>query len=486
MSDILPQHTRAPWVFEKFYICRNTRSYYTNFSITANYNQHIDKNALSLSLRNLMLKNPVFLLNCFRQSGDFDDDEKLNGSNYIVRVINEIRFDDVVGYETIKLFDEVNLAKLDTMVFPMNNDSPLWKIMIQKCLADDKIYISFVCDHCFFDGNSGVQFHKDLVEELSQVDPDGAEFRDVLFNYEQDKSIVPEINPAPNDLVDIYDTKPWFTFTSILKILFLPKFVIKLVESYLTPNSPNLFKYPVFNPRIPMKNHPRTTYRLVNFTSSQTDQILKYCQSNGVSLTSYIISCGMASLQEKLLPKFDDKIDFSGSYSIPICGRKYYPELKDQLKYGVFVSALAGKVAPIKPSTRGNILTATQTLHHKLIKAVNDRTTFQLVGLLKYVNVWDFLKLKDDTADQCATLELSNLGFKNISLKNWKVTNLFFRGSIGIREHFMFGSVSTENGGANLCFSYRKEFDKVINDEDVDFFIEYFSKKVLEGPTSST
>lgn len=478
MSELLMRHTRRPWDFEKYYICRNTNDYYTNLSITAYYNHKFDRRLLSSALRNLILKNPTFTLNCFRQEGDPDDDEKENGDNYIIRPISQISFDDVVIYKPIKVFDNTNLSYLDSLVFPMVTEAPLWRIVLQDCSADEKTYVSFVCDHCFFDGAAAVQFHADLVEELCQVSSE-TKYNDTLFCYEQDKATLASILPSENEIVDVYDLTPWFTFKSLLKLILIPKIVLKLVNSYLNPNSPNLFKNPVFTSKIPFKPQPKSLHRVINFPSEQNNQIVKFCKLNGIGVTSYFSSCGLLSLQETLLPKFGNKTKFSMKYAIPFCARKYYPKIQDKLKYGVFVASLTGILPPIAPPTADTILACAQSLNKKIKQAVAERTIFKLVGLLKFVNIWQYLQISND--DEHTTMEISNLGLKNISVGDWKITDLIFRGCIGVTTDFEFNIVTTETGGANVCFTYRNEFSRDLTEGDVDQFVEYFSTKVLEG-----
>lgn len=474
-------HTRKLGFLEKYYVCRNVEEYKEDISVTGQYNHHIDEVLLSNALRSLILKNPVFALNIYRD-GDLQYDAKMNGDNFTVRPVERIAFSDVVTFKDIdEPFGALELNALSEQVSPVNDTRPLWRLKVYKSSSSKKQYVTFHCDHTFFDGLSAAQFHKDLIVKFGIYSGDAAlKFQETLFDYTADKSILPSILDSSDKIVDLYNPSILFSLLAIVQNMLLPKW---LSDGFWSLFSTNAEQKPLYT-HMPTQKGAKSNQRCVNIKPHDVKRLRAFCKSQGTTLTPYITAIAMYALQETVFP-FVSNSQCSFQVDIPINGRRYFPDKAKYTKYGLYAGPFSCKMGPVSKSTGSydDLKVPINTLTTQLSSSVADKSPFSYVGLLKYVNCWNFLASKIGKTDSRLTLEVSNLGFHLISHDNWSVENLWFNQTNGILNHFCLSLIATESNGLNLLASYLADLDMVqtsLRKLVIDEFMALFTTKLLE------
>ena len=466
-------HTRKLGFFEKYYVCRNVEEYSKNINITGHYNHHISKILLSNALRTLILKNPTFAVNIYRD-GDLQYDAKMNGDNFTVRPVEKITFNDVVTFGNIdESFGVLVLNTLKEEKCPVNDTRPLWRLNVNESSSDKKQYVTFHCDHTLFDGGSATQFHKDLIIELEHHSKDQAlKFQETLFDYKVDRHILPAIADSSDKIVDLYNPSIFFTALAIIQNMLLPKWLSNGFWSLFS----GVKQAPLYAHN-PTRKETKSNLRYINITPDNVKRLRAFCKSQNTTLTPYIAATAMYALQATVFPVVSDQ-QCSFEVSIPVDGRRYFPEKLNDTKYGLYVGLLTSKMGPYTDLTDSiNILTT------QLTASVANKSPFSFVGLLKYVNCWDFLRGKLGKTDSRLTLEVSNLGLHLISHDNWSIENLWFSQTNGILSHFSLSLIATELNGLNLLVSYLADLDMVQTSLQkllIDEFMALFTNKLLE------
>lgn len=467
-------HTRKLGFFEKYYVCRNVEEYSKNISLTGQYNHLINKVLLSNALRTLILKNPTFAMNVYRD-GDLQHDAKLNGDNFTLRPVKRIAFNDVVKFDNID--DSFGVLVLNTLTkekCPVNDTKPLWRLNVYESSSDKKQYVTFHCDHTLFDGSSTTQFHKDLIIELEHHSKDQAlKFQETLFNYEADRDILPAILNNSDKIVDLYNPSILFTVLAIVQNMLLPKW---LSNGFWSLFSGNVEEAPLYT-HTPTQKETKSNLRCVSITPNDVKRLRAFCKSQNTTLTPYIAVTAMYALQATAFPVVTGQ-QCSFEVSIPIDGRRYFPEKLNDTKYGLYVGLLTSRMGPYS-----DLKASINTLTTQLTTGVADRSPFSYVGLLKYVNCWDFLRSKLGKTGSRLTLEVSNLGLHLISYDDWSVENLWFSQTNGILSHFSLSLIATESNGLNLLVSYLEDLDMVqtsLRKLVIDEFMTLFTTKLLE------
>lgn len=480
---ILEKHKRRPGFFERNYIARNIEGIYTNFNITAQYDHRIDEALLSNALRAIILKNPSFAVNFYRD-GDRSEDSKMNGNNFELRCVQKIDFEEVVEFfEMDTPFGEEQLTALDKRTCPMNDARPLWRVNVFECTSDKSQTLTFYCDHSLFDGTSGVNFHEDLIRELAALsEEDDLRFQGTLFDYSRDRELLPSLLDNSDKLVPLYKAPFIYSVVTIIKELLVPKWVKTLFNSFLNWNHPNTYKYPIFRHN-PTRKGINTNHKLININPDQVQMLTSFCKSQKMTLSPYLSTIAMLSLQETVFPCISDQrrsfeIDFT------INGRRYFPASLSQAKYGLYVAAVDVTIGPLpSPATFKAILPQMKYQSKLLSSAVEDHSPFYFTGLLAYINVWDFIQTKLGKLDSRRTAEISNLGNRIIHSRNWHVRNLWFSQSNGLSSHFCFSIISTKTGGLNLVVGFLDEVKALQTSRGnnaMDEFVEHFSSTLLQ------
>lgn len=470
--------SRQPGFLERYFICRSIGGHFSNgFHISVCLNKPVDDVILSNALQQLLVKNPIHCLNFFRKESKsegaalLDEDRKANGNNFEARLVSQVLFEDVVVHHQLTELDSAYFLWIYEKKIPINVDKPTWMLVVNEIIDSKKQWLTFSSNHVFIDGNSGVNFMDDLVKELAVAEtlPDQQLVR-VLFNSDQDA--IPVLPKASEDVVGLYRLPPWFTFKTIVQLLLLPAFLMKFIMSYLVPNHPNLYNYPIFNFH-PVTYDNKSIFNHINISPEDTAKGLEYCRLNGVTMTPFIASCALKALHETLSPILGTSS--SHKFTLVICGRRHYPELKNEMKYGLFISSSEPVVAGDETG-----LQTTKVISQKLSADLKSRITFCFASLLRLVNIWDFIQEKYDKKETRTTIEVSNVGLKKIRHSDWIVEDLIFSQGVGV-THITVSACSTPHGGMNLVVTNHESLHQVDDGSTMKAFYGRFKEK-LENP----
>lgn len=460
------KHTRKPGWLERYYIIRNTYSYYTNFNITVKLDKPITPALLSNALRGLIDKNPWYVINFFKD--DEDTYKYMNGFNYHLRYIHEIKFEDVVEFHNIDVFDGSTMSKMNDYKLPMNSGTHgLWHIHVYTDRKGDQ-YILTMFDHSMYDGGSGVVFQQELVEELGNAKDVKI---DVLYKYDVN---LPPIQGAAQSFTDIYQPTFQHKITYFITKYF-PQCLINMYNRLFMPKpKANLGINPLFsNPNHDWKkNNMKTNLVNINFTASETQEILKYCRSQGITMTPYLNVLMLQCLQETVL--YNPEVQYSTESFIAFQGRRYANLPRDCLK-GVWVSA---QILVLPPIT--NALQTMKYVYQEMQNNLKSRYSFGQFGLIRY---FDNLKYLETSAIVPAkkTLTVSNLGKLQDTNGDYNIVDAYFGLSVGSNYNIVLNMISTSKGGMNVTVGYYPEFDNVIiNDKKaIDICLDRFKSRIL-------
>lgn len=456
----MTRHQREPTNADRYYICRNFNKYYINFNVTGVYNKRIEDGAIRGALRRLMLNNSTFVLNAFRTSC-IEEDTPSDYRNFILKPVKEIRYEDVVEWREIKEFNEQVLEEIGEIDFEMNVDKPLFKVLISQC--GDKQYVTFLCDHILFDGGSGAFFHEDLIRELARGETRSSA---VIFNYEQDYEKLAPLSPPVDEISDLYTTS-LIQKVSIIVLEMIPGFIKNIYRRWFIKGFPDLRQNPIFTYK-PKTKLIRTGYKMIKFDPLQTQRTVEYCRSQQVTLTPFIGAVGLSALQDTIIPRLANNatVQYSFESNLVYSGRRFLPDYR----YGVCVGSVDCTLGPIK-----SIIETTRVFARQLKAAISNLKSIQRMGLLGLVNIKDFLFNRLENYSKL-TLEVSNLGIKNLVSGEWQIEDLIFSQNIGISHYFGFLVVGTPTGGTNLVLGYMKEFDDLEPNAWNQFIKDFESK----------
>lgn len=466
---------RPPGFFERFFICRSVGSHLSRgFQISANLNKPVDDVLLSNALRALLVKYPLHCLNFFRKLPPTSatlllrEDRDANGNNYEARLVSEIKYADIVHRRQVQAIDGEFFSSLGENVIPIDSDTASWQLSIVEVKLTGKTYLTYELNHVFVDGKSAINFFDDLVRELANAEqkPD-LEFVGVLFSSAVDS---PEKLPQSSDTVtSLFDFSYWFGFKQIFWHKILPDWFTQWVSNYLVPG-PNFKKNPKFD-HYPVTQHNECSFRQISLSPQEALAALKFCKQNNFTLTPFISASALKALSETFAPALN--VDPSYEVSTIICGRRFYPELKDQTRYGLYVSGDENFVVPHQP-----LIELSQKLHKELTASIKSRDPFRHLGLLKLVNIWDFLQEKYDNKTIRYTFEISNLGAVNIAHGDWAVEDIVFSQGLG-NGHMGLSVVSTPHGGLNIHIASHVSLDEVQNGETIEQFKSALKSKLI-------
>lgn len=420
---------------ERYNVCRNDNDIYSNFAVTCKYNLPLTKELISQSLVELCTLYPVFVSTFSNQGRD------KNCNDYVLESVEELLYESVVVMSD-QPFSEESLKFVNEIRCPTNLDKPTWRLVL---FTDN--YLTFLCDHALFDGQSGMNFHVEFCKIVSSVV--GPKFVNTI--YTKDQQYVPP--PKTEDIIDLFKVGWTDYFLSYIKKL-IPKFII---EWY---NHPFLSTYPLFK-----ESHPKTIYsnfRIIRLSKDQVSDLLGILKFNGVTFTAFLNVFIHYCFQNTILPSMTPKLS-SVLSSIPVSGRRYYSPFKES-KFRFMVSAVDIILAPI---------TTINNEWWPIVKQVNDQIKDQIESrdifrLPPIHSPYEYIA--PDNPNNCKTFyEISNLGFNDISFNQWKITDIVFSQCIGISNTFGFTVASTPNS-MNIVFSYLNEYKHCPNSEFVTFF----------------
>lgn len=464
-----------PLVLHRYGICRNLLSLYTNFNVSGKYNSYIDKEALSDALARLIRQHPYFYSNFYRV-GDKSNDKIKGGSNFVLKPLEEIKFDDIVEYWHTEDFDEKSLEKLDKIKFGLNCSKPLWKVVVHE-LPEKKQVITACFDHALFDGSSAKHFHVDLLRFLG--DQEAPEYRDAVFSLDE-MSLEAPFRLDLNISEELYHPPLWFVILRTLKHWLVPDILSKVISSFFCRDSPNTFKYPCLELG-KAKRDPQTAFKMINIKPDTLSDLVKFCKSNGFTLTPLLTTLSIAALTDAINATITPQ-SFSTKCICDLNGRRFLPDtLESSTKYGMFVSASFHTLGPIAYRSCIDLIVPSKILHRQIQKSISSKFYFYMFGLLRYLNCWDFLYKKLDTP-RADLYELSNLGIVKATHRNWTLDDMWFSQNIGILQQVTMSVIATPRGGLNVTMSFFADLVNECLEEGSDFvgiFTTRFNSLVL-------
>ncbi|EEQ37323.1 Alcohol acetyltransferase family protein [Clavispora lusitaniae] len=465
--------SRAPDFFERYYICRDTCGYLNKgFNISARLSRPVNDAVLSQALRATVLAHPHYLLHMVRADGcktadPREEDAKANGTNYEVQFVEKLAFSDVVRHASVPALNDEELARLATVRTPCDVSTPSWYLNV--CETDEGQYLTFACNHVFFDGRSAVHFFDDLVKALAAVTDKLGEngetelssevaFVDTLFDSSTDNVDMP---PASSEVVNLYQSSWWFALKTI-GLYFLPTPLKKLWKYWWGISPKRMISVS------PLTAINPCAFRRVHLDAAQAASLLARCRKLGVTITSYLAASVCHALDNSVVPALGGS--FVHSLKLVVCGRRHYPNQIDATRYGLYVSPATDYVAS------GSDLNETaRTVSQRLSASTGNRALFWMTGLLNYINIWDHFRGEFDGKHQRATIEISNVGMVRIEHGSWAVDDMVFSQGV-TTTHITLSVISTPHGGLNIVMATHDELCKVENEgiPVIDTFYKVF------------
>ncbi|KAI5950189.1 hypothetical protein CANMA_005379 [Candida margitis] len=443
---VKPQHIRKPEFNERYYICRGTGRYYSNFNITVKYDRVISKSHLSTALRSLILKNSWLTHNFFKVEGT--DSRKENFHNWRVQVIDKITFEDVVTYKKIERFDESVLQYLNGLTLDMNVQKPLWRIIAFEESNGDQLLTVYV-DHSQYDGLSAVQFQKDLSKELEVV-VDDDHIEETLFEYTSDFDHLP-LNPIPaaEVVTDLYVPSYGSVLNHYLESYF--PLYSKLSSWIYSTRDDNV---PLFCNPTPVKRDLTSKYKIMKFDGQKIGEITKFCRSKGVTLTGYFDVFFIKALQETIFKAIDPKNRFKTNSYVAINGRRYYGDDIKEFNYGTMVCGDPIILPPIDDPLR-----AMRAFHSQLQVDIKSKKGFKTIGMLQYTDLWNFFNNKIGKIGGRPTITISNLGKIADSNDSYHFKDMYFGANAGVMYNFVLNMTTVSSNELTAVIAYLPEFE---------------------------
>lgn len=478
----LPNHRRKPGFVESYFICRNIEGFYTNFNVIGQYNKKFSRPALANALKALVDKIPWLTYNFFPTKETPEDYH----TDFELRPVDSIPFENVVEYRAITHFDETTLETINGFKNRIGcSDTPLWQLCVFET-ADTQYVCGYFC-HSLADGGTALQFQRDLVQELSRTENE-TNMVDCLFSYEKACYSLPDILPARELMSD----------------LFIPG-VFGKVRLWMEMRCPSVAAWfrrcfswfgrmfgaqkaaPMFS-TVPVKKDLTCKFKMMNFPPREVEAITAYCRKNSITLTPFFTAVAVDCLEKIIFPHFpreDGSSTFSTSHYIAISGRRYFPKSTRPFLYGVFVCGAPLNFPPLNASSNEDLLDGMKTFHRLIQDEVDSRRSFKLMWMWSPADISKVLHSKIGQLQRYTTT-VSNLGMvKDDPTCSWKLVNAWFSLNTSIGYHFILDMVSTEAGGLNLVLPYLPLYDVVeeVDGEQVlamDRFKREFRKKCQE------
>lgn len=438
---------RDPGALERFNICRNCNSLYSNFAITAKYNNPLKLPLLSHGLKQLIKENPVFQLEIKRTEGLSDLDDHQSGyKNYKLGPSEVINFKDVVEISSDP-FSESQLEYMNERRMPVNQGNVTWRIILFT-----NNYVSFINDHSLFDGESGRNFHVELCKILAKITEESKdlEFVEELYNFDVDG--FEKSHPYIDNVVDIYRASI-FDFLKLSPMIFLPKSILHWFKYYTTSGFPNYSKYPFFTALI--KKSIKTRYKQIHISNQIQQDLLKVLRQHKLTMTAFLDVLFNFCFGKAFSHKFGKPVSLIST--IVISGRRYYKELADKLKFQFLVSGADIALEPMEEFNMTAVVDKLKMVNNQIADAIESKKLFKFFGLLDKVNIYDFVKPEEKVNERINAYEISNLGFNNVSFGTWIIEDFVFSQSLGVLLIISTSLISTPNG-LNVVIGYADEF----------------------------
>lgn len=467
--------TRPLSMSENFFRSRTATGFYKNFQVTATYSHDLtaDIPLFYKALRKTILDYHILICNVFKN-------ESISNCVYTpithAKLKNLLNFKDST-YLDDKVINERFMKEVNDIVFKLHENSPLFKLILVG-----KYDLSVVLEHTIADGVVGNYFHEIFLRNLAYVDDpsnardyeenygiletsDGAiDENSLIFNYVNDKDLLKNNLPPPIDEfladtnLDYSDNDPVYFDKVIPK-----KFSNKWPGRFLTIRDFSL------------------SFKLINFSSSETGNILAACKKEQVTLTSYIEVIEALTLQ----PIFGDDhytthrvaLALRRHYDPEIAKKEYKPILSDK-SYKILGTLAHTGVAENLPPVHEFSWDLTRKVNANLLKTTQNTKLLNFLMPFKQMacgienNIQFFeSQLGKQKSD---SIKISNLGFIDIPVCEisgklpWTIKNMIFSQSLSPpASEFMLNVISTPEGGLNFVLSY---VDDSFHDTQFDNF----------------
>ncbi|KAG7664446.1 ATF1 [[Candida] subhashii] len=480
--------SRPLGIMETFFRCRTACGFYKNFQVTSTYNQDLQNNLdlLYKALRKTLIDYAILATN-------IKYDNQLG--TYVYSPINNVKYGDILSIEQNdeeylddkQFVTEKFMKKVNDITFTLYTNEILFKLILV-----DKNQLCFVVEHTIADGLVGNYFHEILVENLAYCDqqnntqeylenygptPDKITFDSCIFDFESDKQYIKYSLPPPID--------PFLEDIDLDHTYNNPNFHEKV-----TPKGQTKWKgrFPESSPTF------TASFKLINFTPSQTRQIIQKCKSENVTLTSYLEVIQAISLRHIYPP------NQYMSIKVAMTLRRHYDPTKAPVEYQKVLTTPTYKNMGNSPHMgfAENIPKLSTTLDWDYVRKINTN----LFNSARNTRALHILKPFRDNHDPKSdnpeifegkigkpmddSVKISNLGYINVpeypgdAGRMWTIENMVFAQDMAFyAADFMLNCISTPKGGMNLVLSYL-ERPEMRDGEDMERVVEELRVNMLK------
>lgn len=459
--------TRVADFYERYYAWRDTTGCLSKgFNMSVALSQPVNDALLSHALRATVLAHPEFLLHLIREGVENEKDAiatdaRANGMNYSVGLVLRLKFADVVRHTSVAV-DDAELARLAEVRTACVAPTPSWYLQVSTTVESQ--YLTFACNHVFFDGRSGVHFFDDLVRGIAAASElEGPlQLVEVLYDPTVDSVTIP---PAGTSVVSLFDS-PWWYVAKNLTARFVPAALKRMVSNIW--GGQDLTLNPIFNVQ-PLCAFNPSCFRTVHLDAAQVTALLARCRAAEATMAPFLAASACRALDQSVVKAIGGTP--THVTQLMVCGRRFYPELAEKTRYGLFIS-----VANDYVKSGSVVEEAAASLSQNLSSLLFDPTRFWQVGLLRYINIWNYMQSRIDKNEMRDTVEVSNVGLVRIKHGSWTVNDFLFSQGI-TTSHVTLSVASTPKGGMNIVISSLESLHQLEVDgvNAMEMFFEKFT-----------
>lgn len=469
--------TRPLSMTENFLRSRTATGFYKNFQVTATYSQDLtsDISLLYRALRKTILDYHILVCYIVRNKSI---------GRCVYTPISQTQLKDLLifkdsSYIEGNVINEKFMKEANDIVFDIYEGSPLFRLILVG-----KYDLSVVLEHTIADGVVGNYFHEIFLQNLAYVDyPSNARGYEVnygfheaavgdisensiIFNYEKDRALIKNNLPPP---IDDFLADPELDYTDNDPLYF---------DKVIPEEFPN--KWPG---KFLATRDFGISFKLINFSPSETKEILAACRREKVTITSYIEVITVLTLQ----PIFGD--DHYTTHKIALALRRHYnPELaSDEYKqllsdksYKILGALANNGVSENLPPIYEFSWDLARRINKNLLRTTQNKKILNLLNPFKKMahGLEDNLHFFESQLGKPKndSLKISNLGLINIPVyeipdkKPWTIKNMIFSQSMSPpASEFMLNVVSMAEGGLNFVLSYDDRFNDIQFNESQNF-----------------
>lgn len=471
---VAPILTRELSLSENFLRFRTATRFYRNFQVTATYSQSLGANldVLFHALRKTLLDYHILICNVFTELGKkgafFRPLSKATLADLLV-------LKDGKSYLTDGTINEKFMKEVNETIFKHEIESPLFRLILVG-----EFDLCAVFEHTMADGVVGNYFHQILLDNLAYVqDPENytmlvsdygidiksqVSMNSVIFEYAADVRHLRNSLPPP---IDSFLADPDVDYSGND-----PEYFDKVVPTdYVGKKWQGRFM-PTWDYTL--------SFKLLNFTPTETKQILAKCKVQGVTLTSYIAIIHIFTMQ----PVFGTEC--YNTHRIAMTLRRHYDANNTNSAYKELLtrenSKILGSVAHVGFA---NNMAPLSEFSWDEVRKINANVATQISNK-NAMNAFKGFKQAYEAQDDPSSFfesqmefpkadasKISNLGYIKIpnyerDTGSWTITNMIFSQDVSpTTAEFMLNVVSTPIGGLNFVLTY---YDHRFDDVDLDNF----------------